>query len=84
VRRVHLAGRPYGIAIDRRRERLWITLTARNAVVELPAHGRPRILRRFPTVRQPNTVAVDELTGRVFVAGRSDGTLQLLDPPDAP
>jgi sugar lactone lactonase YvrE len=84
VRRVHLAGRPYGIAIDRRRERLWITLTARNEVVELPAHGRPHILRRFPTVRQPNTVTVDEATGRVFVASRSDGTLQLLDPPPGP
>ena len=84
VRRVALPGRPYGMALDRRRERMWVTLTARNQVVELTANGRPRPLRSFPTVRQPNTVAVDERTGRVFVASRSDGTLQLLDPPPGP
>ncbi len=39
-----------------------------------------RVLRRFPAVRQPNSVAVDRTTGRVFVASRSDGTLQLFDP----
>ena len=80
VRRVHLPGRPYGIAVDLERERLWVTLTARNEVVELTANGRPRPLRRFATVRQPNSVGVDPRTGRVFVASRSDGTLQLLDP----
>jgi hypothetical protein len=32
-------------------------------------------------VRQPNSVAVDPDSGRVFVASRRDGTLQLLDPP---
>jgi DNA-binding beta-propeller fold protein YncE len=26
-------------------------------------------------------VAVDSATGRVFVASRTDGTLQLIDPP---
>lgn len=84
VRRVHLPGGPYGVAIDRERDRLWVTLTASNEVVELTANGRPRPLRRFPTVRQPNTVAVDERTGRVFVASRSDGTLQFFDPPPGP
>jgi len=39
------------------------------------------VTQRFATVRQPNTVAVDPATGRVFVASRTDGTLQLLDPP---
>jgi len=34
----------------------------------------------FPAVRQPNTVAVDSATGRVFVASRTDGTVQLIDP----
>jgi DNA-binding beta-propeller fold protein YncE len=80
VRRVHLPGSPYGIALDGERHRLWVTLTAVNQVVELPAHGRPHVLRRFTTPRQPDTVAVDEETGRVFVTGRHAGVVQLLDP----
>jgi DNA-binding beta-propeller fold protein YncE len=78
-RRTHLDGGPYGIALDRQRRRYWVTLTARNEVVELTDR---RALRRFPTVRQPNSVAVDPVTGRVFVASRLDGTLQFFDPPD--
>ncbi len=81
VRRVHLPGGPYGIALDTEKLRLWITLTATNEVVELPAHGRPHELRRLPTVPQPDGLAVDPVTHRVFVASRRDGTLQLLDPP---
>ena len=80
VRRVALAGEPYGMALDRERGRLWVTLTATNEVVEVTEEGLPRVLRRFPTVRQPNSVAVDEVSGRVFVASRSDGTLQAFDP----
>ena len=80
VRRVHLPGAPYGIAIDEQRHRLWVTLTGANEVVELPAHGRPHVLRRFPTARQPDTVAVDAGTGRVFVTGRHAGVVQLLEP----
>jgi len=83
-RRVFLPGTPYGVAIDQRRKRLWVTLTERNEVVELTATGGPRPLRSFPTVRQPNTVAVNPDTGRVFIASRADGTLQILDPPEEP
>jgi hypothetical protein len=57
-----------------------VTLTERNEVAELEAGDEPRRLRSFPTVRQPNSVAVDPESGRVFVASRSDGTLQLIDP----
>jgi DNA-binding beta-propeller fold protein YncE len=77
-RRTHLGGTPYGIAVDTERRRYWVTLTGRNQVAELTDH---RVLRRFPTVRQPNSVAVDPRTGRVFVAGRTEGTLQFFDPP---
>lgn len=78
-RRTHVAGTPYGIALDPRRRRYWVTLTARNEVAELTDH---RLLRRFPTVRQPNSVAVDPGSGRVFVASASEGTLQIFDPPE--
>ena len=77
-RRTHLEGAPYGIAYDRRRRRFWVTLTASNRVAELTDR---RVLRTFPTVRQPNSVAVDPASGRVFVASRKDGVLQVFDPP---
>jgi DNA-binding beta-propeller fold protein YncE len=80
TRRVYLPGAPYGVALDRRRRRLYVTLTARNELVELPAHGRPHVLRRWPTVRQPDSVAVDERTGTVFVTGRADGVLERVTP----
>ncbi len=84
TRRVALEGGPYGLAVDRERGRLWVTLTETNEVVELSGGARPRILDTYPTVRQPNTVAVDERSGRVFVTGTADGVLQLLDPRRTP
>lgn len=81
VARLVLPGSPYGLAYDARRDRLWVTLTGRNEAVEIDATASPpTVLNRLPTVRQPNTVAVDSGTGRVFVAGTADGVLQLVDP----
>ena len=77
IRRVALPGSPYGIAIDRRRRRLWVTLTATNRLVEVTANGRPRPLRSLPSVRQPNAVGVDERTGRVVVIG---DRVQIVEP----
>ena len=70
-------GAPYGLAYDRERDELWVTLTEQNRVVRF--RGRTRA-DSFPTVRQPNSVEVDERTGRVFVGGRFQ-ELQLIDPP---
>lgn len=80
LRRYPLLGAPYGAASDLRNGRLWVTLTARNELVELATSARPHRLASYPTVRQPDTVAVDPSTGRVYVAGKADGVLQLLDP----
>ena len=80
VARVALAGSPYGLAVDESRARLWVTLTARNRLVELTLGATPRVQRTLPTVRQPNSVAIDPRTGTVLVASRSDGTLQLIEP----
>lgn len=78
-----LPGSPYGIAYDAVRDRLWVTLTGRNQLVEFDVSGpAPREVARFPTVRQPNTVGTDPSTGRVFVASRTDGRLELIDPPN--
>jgi hypothetical protein len=45
VRRYYLPG-PSGIALDRRRRLLTVSLPARHELVQLPAHGRPHIVRR--------------------------------------
>jgi hypothetical protein len=39
-----------------------------------------RPFANLPTVRQPNSVAVDVASGRVVVAGSADGVLQVLTP----
>lgn len=79
--RLAMAGDPYGLAYDPDRHRLWVTLTASNQLVGLDlAPQTPRELHRLPTVRQPNTVAVDPVTGRVFVTGTADGTVQVIEP----
>lgn len=80
VRSQYLPGGPYGMALDAARNRLWITLPGKNELVELPARAHPHVLRRFPTVRQPNGVAVDERTGRVLVTGRAPDRLEWIDP----
>jgi DNA-binding beta-propeller fold protein YncE len=79
--RVSLPGSPYGIAVDPERGHLWVTLTSENQLVQFALEGGAfRELARYPTVREPNTVAVDTSSGRVFVSGRTDGVLQILNP----
>jgi DNA-binding beta-propeller fold protein YncE len=81
IGRVSLPGSPYGIAIDPRRDQLWVTLTSEQRVVQFALEGRTlREIARYPTVRQPNSVAVDPASGRVFVTGKADGQLQILKP----
>ncbi len=77
TRRVHVPGAPYGIAVDRERDRLWVTATATNELVRLTADGRPRPLARLRTIRQPNDVVVDR--GRVVVI--SPRQIQTIDAP---
>jgi hypothetical protein len=69
---------PYGLTLDPVRRRLWITLTARNELVSLPVGGRAGPTRRFPTIQQPDAVAIDSALGTVAVTGRAQGVLQLI------
>jgi DNA-binding beta-propeller fold protein YncE len=79
--RAAAAGSPYGIAADARRQRLWVTLTARNRLVEYRLGGpAPVRIASFATVRQPNSVAVDPHTGYALVAGRAGGQLEIVRP----
>jgi len=87
VGRLPLQGSPYGLALDAARHRLWVTLTATNQLVgfDLSATATTPPAGPFitlPAVRQPNSVAVDPASGRVFVASATDATLQVVDPPD--
>ncbi len=54
IGRLPLPGTPYGIAYDPVRDRMWITLPARNEVVGIDlSAGAPREIARLPAVRQP-------------------------------
>jgi DNA-binding beta-propeller fold protein YncE len=77
--RVPLRGAPYGIAVDAERRSVWVTLTARNELVKLSAGDRPRVLRTLPTVRQPNTVAVDPRDGSAVVGSANGDVVQIVD-----
>jgi DNA-binding beta-propeller fold protein YncE len=60
-------GGPAGIAVDRRRERIWVALERPGEVAELRAGTRPGILALHPAGRSPRGVMVDEATGAVTV-----------------
>ena len=78
--RANVPGSPYGIAIDDRRNMLWVTQTARNRVIGMELTDlAPKRVVSYPTVEQPNTVAIDSKTGVLYVAGRAKGELQAID-----
>jgi DNA-binding beta-propeller fold protein YncE len=75
-------GAPYGMALDSRRRFLWITLTAPNrAVVYRVGSGRLRRIASYPTVRQPNSVAVDPRSGAAWITGSAGDRIERLAPP---
>lgn len=74
-------GAPYGLAVDAARSRLYVTLTAANQLRSYRIDGEKLTAdRAWATARQPNDVAVDDVTGRLVVAGTGDGQLQFVDP----
>lgn len=74
-------GVPFGIAVDTRRALAWVTATQLNEVIAYQlAGGQPVEKYRLPTVRQPNSVAVDPDSGRVYVASADGGGMQVMQP----
>jgi outer membrane murein-binding lipoprotein Lpp len=68
---------PYAVVYDDRAEIAWVTLTGSNEVVGFDlATGIPVEVKRYPTVRQPNSVAVDSSTGTLFVGSATGDGLQ--------
>lgn len=80
VGRLALPGAPYGVAADAAGGLVWVTLTARNQVVGLRLAGdRPVVVVRYPTVRQPDTVAVDAGSRHLWITGTTPGVVELVD-----
>jgi hypothetical protein len=77
LRRVHLGGGPYAIAFDRERWGLWITLNARNQVVNYAAGIRPVIRDTLPSLRDARRVSVGEDTLTVVNARRDVQVVRL-------
>ncbi len=85
IAKIDAPGKPYGLAYDAARRRLYVTLTAPNLmrVIDTSNAAKPRVLADLPTVQQPNSVAVDPRSGAVLVTGSDpDGRsgLQIVTP----
>ncbi|MBB5850027.1 YncE family protein [Amycolatopsis umgeniensis] len=79
--RYPVPGGAYGIAYDRSRGLAWVTLTERNEVVGFDVRGGEPIEKyRFPTLRQPDSVTVDEQGGRVVVGSAIGEGIQVITP----
>ena len=79
ISRLSLAGKPYGIAVDRDTGVVWVTLTALNQVVGVQTGtAKPKIIARYATVEQPNTVAVEPGSHRLFITGTRTNQLEVI------
>jgi hypothetical protein len=70
---------PYGVVYDDTRNLAWVTESGANTVTgyEL-ASGMPIQTKQLPTVRQPNSIAVDAAGGTLFVGSASGDGLQAI------
>ncbi|OLT49010.1 hypothetical protein BJF85_10695 [Saccharomonospora sp. CUA-673] len=74
-------GGAYGVAYDAERDVAWVTLTERNEVVGYSMRGgQPEEKFRLPTVRQPNSVTVDDRTSQVVVGSAAEEGIQVIEP----
>ncbi|SIS03426.1 NHL repeat-containing protein [Williamsia sterculiae] len=86
VAAIPVAGKPYGLAYDQKRRRLYVAGSADNrlTVIDLADPTAPKVIGHLPTARQPNSVAVDPKSGSVLVTGSAAGADSAIEiiPPD--
>ncbi len=69
---------PYGLAGSR--GLTWVSQTAANMVIGYDlSTGTPVEKVRYPTVRQPNTLAFDDAAGTLYVVSGSGGGIQVIE-----
>ncbi len=69
---------PYGVAGSR--ELTWVSQTSANTVIGYDlSTGIPVEKVRYPTVRQPNTLAFDDAAGTLYVLSGSGGGVQVIE-----
>ncbi|WP_159928616.1 MULTISPECIES: YncE family protein [Nocardia] len=74
---------PYALAYDQRSDTVWVTCTQRNEVVGFDlSTGIPKEVGRYATVRQPNSVAIEQRTGDLFVGSATGEGLQRIGADD--
>ncbi|MBY6705339.1 hypothetical protein HQ308_00815 [Rhodococcus sp. BP-241] len=76
--RYPVAGSPFAVACEDDGT-VWVTVTALNEVVGFDiTSGIPVESARFPTVRQPDSLAVDSQSGELFVGSNSGAGVQVI------
>ncbi|WP_327117002.1 hypothetical protein OHB12_06295 [Nocardia sp. NBC_01730] len=74
---------PYALAYDQRSDTVWVTCTQSNEVVGFDlSTGIPEEVGRYSTVRQPNSVAIEQRTGDLFVGSATGDGLQRIGADD--
>jgi hypothetical protein len=79
--RYPVPGGIYGVAWDAKRDLAWVTLTERNEIVGFDMRGGEPVEKyRFSSVRQPNTITVDENSSEVIVGSATGEGIQVIKP----
>lgn len=72
-------GSPWAVGYDETDKLMWVTRTATNEVVGYSLNtGIPEQRKLFPTVRQPNAIAVDAKAGTVYVQSATGAGIQAI------
>ncbi|MEE4025670.1 hypothetical protein V1Y59_21480 [Gordonia sp. PKS22-38] len=72
--RYPVPGGPYAVDYDDERNLMWVSTTANNEVVAYDlSGGEPVEKRRLPTVAQPDSIAVDDASGTLYVLSERGG-----------
>ncbi|WP_415848510.1 YncE family protein, partial [Tsukamurella ocularis] len=72
-------GSPWAVDYDETDKLMWVTRTATNEVVGYALNsGIPEQRKLYPTVRQPNAIAVDAKTGTLYVQSATGAGIQAI------